>query len=475
MGANASLFGSGSLSTDGGGDVTILIDDDTSNEAKIQFTPAATGTFRLAGLTVKGGLGSFADQGILKIGATSATVRIDHFHWDGTTYSSPNTQKWINITGKIYGVMDHCVIKTQDISWIHMQNGSDSTGDADWAAATGFGGANFFFIEDNSFDSVQAGPKDQGSVVDCATGGRFVIRFNTLAGNNIGQTHPTGHSSDNRGCRASEQYGNLITTSTSGFEPGFCMVCSNSGAGLYWNNTASNVFKNVFDFYDVRIGNQADGQPYNQTATPGGWGNLGTAHGPSNWDRNDDASGYYGIDMPGRGIGDLLTGLFPSKLNSTTSSIHHPNQALEPIYTWMNTASVVAGWGGSYYSTSSPVNSDRDYYQQASGIQTNATTPFNGTTGTGWGTLANRPTTCTTSSESGGGVSYFATDQGSWNTSLSNSHGVQMSGASGVLYKCTATNTWSLYYTPYTYPHPLQGVVPETQALAKMIPMRMVL
>jgi hypothetical protein len=30
-----------------------------------------------------------------------------------------------------------------------------------------------------------------------------------------------------------------------------------------------------------------------------------------------------------------------------------------------------------------------------------------------------------------------------------------MNGASGLLYKCTATDTWTLYYTPYTYPHPL--------------------
>lgn len=28
---------------------------------------------------------------------------------------------------------------------------------------------------------------------------------------------------------------------------------------------------------------------------------------------------------------------------------------------------------------------------------------------------------------------------------------------SGTLYKCTATNTWTEFYTPYTYPHPLRG------------------
>src|SRR5262249_32314074 len=66
-------------------------------------------------------------------------------------------------------------------------------------------------------------------------------------------------------------------------------------------------------------------------------------------------------------------------------------------------------------------------------------------------TLANRPTTCTT------GVAYFATDQGSWNTSTSNPYGVQQNGADGVLYKCTTPNTWTLYYTPYIYPHPLRN------------------
>jgi len=76
-------------------------------------------------------------------------------------------------------------------------------------------------------------------------------------------------------------------------------------------------------------------------------------------------------------------------------------------------------------------------------LQTNSTTPFNGTAtiGFGHGTLANRPTTCTT------GVGYWATDQGNWNQSGS--------GGQGQLYVCTATNTWTLSYTPYTYPHPL--------------------
>jgi hypothetical protein len=67
---------------------------------------------------------------------------------------------------------------------------------------------------------------------------------------------------------------------------------------------------------------------------------------------------------------------------------------------------------------------------------------FNGTSGVGEGTLANRPATCTI------GTGYWATDQGEWNS--------KNSGNDGQLYQCTTANTWSLYYTPYTYPHLLQ-------------------
>jgi hypothetical protein len=76
----------------------------------------------------------------------------------------------------------------------------------------------------------------------------------------------------------------------------------------------------------------------------------------------------------------------------------------------------------------------------------NYNSAFNGTVGIGRGVLAARPATCTT------GVGYWATDQGEWNGSHA--------GSDGQFYKCTAANTWTLYYTPYTYPHPLAIVGP---------------
>jgi len=162
-------------------------------------------------------------------------------------------------------------------------------------------------------------------------------------------------------------------------------------------------------------------------------------------------------DQAGRGQGNYISGVTPSPASAL-------NEVLDPIYEWDDpvtpSSALSAQFGSSYSGT---ILQNRDFYTdnwRAGGLsgptaQTSATAPFNGSTtcnagsgsytcGVGFGTLANRPTTCTT------GVGYFATDQGSWNTS-GNGFG------QGELFKCTATNTWSLAYTPYTYPHPLAG------------------
>lgn len=83
-------------------------------------------------------------------------------------------------------------------------------------------------------------------------------------------------------------------------------------------------------------------------------------------------------------------------------------------------------------------------------------TSFDGTVGVGAGTLASRPATCTT------GVGYWATNQST--TDLTGMVGPDASTPiSGTFYKCTATDTWTSYYTPWTYPHPWQGVSSATR------------
>jgi hypothetical protein len=78
------------------------------------------------------------------------------------------------------------------------------------------------------------------------------------------------------------------------------------------------------------------------------------------------------------------------------------------------------------------IQENREFY--------NYTETFDGTSGVGIGTLANRPSTCTP------GVGYWATDAGTWN----------QNGEDGILYKCTSPNNWEIYYEPLMYPHPLR-------------------
>jgi hypothetical protein len=84
------------------------------------------------------------------------------------------------------------------------------------------------------------------------------------------------------------------------------------------------------------------------------------------------------------------------------------------------------------------VTANVDYYSSVG-----ASCTAGGSCTTGVGTGATLPTTCTT------GVGFWKDNEGEW--------WAANAGMDGVLYKCTATNTWTLYYTPYTYPHPLQS------------------
>ncbi len=185
----------------------------------------------------------------------------------------------------------------------------------------------------------------------------------------------------------------------------------------------------------------------------------------SAWDQNaETTTGNACIDQTGRGKGDMLSGTFGvggGKINNASGIVSWPNQALEPGYIWMDSFTPAPGWGNIIYGNESSgrIVADRDYYEQASAANTNGASPqpFTGTTGTGWGTRANRPMSCTT------GVVYWSVDQGSWNAGNLGT-GITIDSITyynGVLDKCTGTNTWTnAVYTPYTYPHPLD--VPST-------------
>jgi hypothetical protein len=457
--ANVTLKGAGTSVT-GGGDQTVIIDNYGSNDNLVSIGVSSTGVFRLSGITFQSGSGGIKDGGAISIYGPGK-VRLDHLTLNATNSA---TRQVLSLRNGLFGVLDRSVLNFTDTNSIYLYNGRRGSNDwmanYEWAQPTKFGSDEYFFIEDNIINGSATWDTYAIRVFDGFTGAKVVVRFNTVVAAVLGETHATGHAPDDRGLRSQEIYLNSVTSPLARY-PNYAMLDMGSGTTLVWGNSANNVYKNMFLFKTTRINNST----YNQTATPNGWGYCGTQFNGvgSNWDGGtalgtNTTTGYPCLDQPGRGQGDLITGGFPNKLNSTTGTLRWPNQALEPIYIWANTGNIVSGWGGSYYSNNSGgrVAANRDYYPQASGIQTSQTSPFDGTSGTGWGTIARRPSTCTP------GVGYWATDEGSWNTSTSNLYGVQVSGADGRLYKCTVTNTWTLYYEPYTYPHPLRAEVQDT-------------
>lgn len=436
QGAGAEYATDGGAGTTGT-DQTIIVDDvnhSGSDPSTMAFTTASGKSFRLTGIAIYNDPDNTTPDynGVIMIGGDSHSVRIDHCHFEvGSQYVEVNFQGWL------YGVLDHCFFQTTakvtndirvgDPGW----NGSSGPGlgNASWADSDYFGSDKFMFIENNTFTG--------GFAFDCDNGGRFVFRHNTLNASQM-QTHGTGGGQERRGCRTEEVYDNTMTwgndplTDTDAFA-----LMLESGSGLFWGNTIQGGYIQFIHEDTVRTNTGT----YTQTAPPNGWGYCGTTvtGSSSPWDGNTDPTGYPCLDQVGRGKGDLLTGsVFPNILDSITKSITWPHQALDPVYVWDNNyvAPPDEQWDALWANADHVTKENRDYYLQVPNYNEPGST-FNGTVGIGQGLYADRPSTCTPR------VGYWATDK-------------------NTLYVCTATNTWTAYYTPYVYPYPLDTATSTT-------------
>jgi hypothetical protein len=421
------------------------INANTGTNAFWVLNTASGKSLRLTGLTFTGGDPNLS-YGAIVISGGSQKLRIDHCHFNNVQQTA------LNIDG-VYGVIDHVVahvasefMRPLNSSW----NGVGSWGDNSFAQPTGFGTDQFIFLEDSTMTMTTPSSSGNGTN-DCYRGGKFVVRHNILNYSSV-QGHGTGHAGEDRGCRAAELYDNTFTLSndTGNYWQfnGFFLA---GGPAMIWGNTLPTSGGNYYTHFVTAHINREDNATYGQSATPNGWGYCGTAVSGtgSAWDQNSASStGYACLDQVGRGQGDLLSTGFPNRVNTSTGSIAWPRQKLEPVYEWGDTWGCTGDSNCSFWVNYDPgIVQNRDYFVGYNNSSCPANPSGNCTAGVGVGTLANRPASCTTNSVSypagnSPGVGYWATDM-------------------NTLYVCSATNTWTAYYTPYTYPHPLtQGSAP---------------
>ena len=451
--------------------------------------------------------------------AGCAQIRIDNIGFGLNTQWNENGNSsnadWMIRTDNVFGVLDHNTLPNGSSVELFNSNhsaylGVGGYGDNSWAQPDTFGTGNTLFAENNivyinqAMSDCDVAPAG-GGVGGCRVAGRY--NHVTFEQYGFALMIPHGLDTDGRpqGGRQLEAYGNTIScpvptgcnTALVGFRSGTGFVFNNtmstSNGGFYNNLVSITVYRNVFTAgggwgacggsspYDTNDGvvyysgtnsgsggstiltdsaqhwttNQfiPAGAPYSvYNVTQGWWAEIAsntantlTIQGSipeqtnlfNNGDRYQILRATVCVNQAGRGQGSYVSGATPSPASPLS-------QVLDPIYEWGDSVPKV---NYSYVTASTGRTiANRDWYtDNGAGAQTSTSSPFNGTSGVGRGTLANRPTTCTK------GVGYWATDQGSWNQS-----GI---GGQGQLFVCSATNTWTLHYTPYTYPHPLtQGV-----------------
>ncbi len=409
-----------------------------------------TNLYRISGFT-------FAESGVNLMIWIYGTGTLTQLRVDHNTMSGPSGSQMLFLgeqthLAHFYGVADHNLV-----SCTNSCNFFESVGALNNSPPTDtFGTGLNFFLEDNTVNITTA--DNAGSGCSDGWGGDLglVIRHNSSL-NCLWTTHGVTH---NGGPSNVEFYNNAPVVDAGSVAQGLqaCFRCfHHQGSGTFV------AFSNSFTAFSGKSGSALDMAHYRSYANgPSSDGNIAACDATDVIDGNRAPNGSnYGYPcwrQPGRDSFAVYKPMptFNNFWSDTLAEINLnlddfggvvPNGSFPP-----NNCTTTAAGNCDYFTFQMQAN--RESYDAVSASkQSNATTPFNGTTGMGWGTLANRPTTCTTNAtESGAGVMYGA------GTSVG-TIGSSGSGTAGdyVISTCSATNTWSAYYTPYTYPHPLVG------------------
>lgn len=363
--------------------------------------------------------------------------RLDHIiRPNGTGAIIDFMAGWGVSTSAMKGLIDHNTIYDGRVVWF---GEPDTTGGRyRWSENDDLGTDEAVYVEDNLFETSSNGLSNSVNQIDGRDGSRYVVRFNTFDHGRVEGHGVQGNTT--RAIRMAQFYYNDFVAGCVGTKIFRYFFIRGGTVMIFGNRTDGCATENAISL-DIARTHQGSTDPVFAAQVSV----IGPCDGASVADRNDaSGEGYVCMDQPGS-----------SKDTSRYDfSGQHTQQTSRPWYLWRNTRTddgTDIGWALSCVGTAPTCT--RQSTKQIVGNRDifTYTTGFNGTTGVGDGLLASRPATCTT------GVGYFATDQGSWNSSASNPYGVNAAGADGVFYRCTSTDTWTSDWTPYAYPHPLQA------------------
>ena len=213
---NTTISGAGTSSCSAN-DLTIVKDDVPRSTSIIRATlnPSSSSLFRLTGITFAPGTTTRygSTDGAFQILVSPTTMPLFNVRIDNCHFALLYQGKIILPLNWTFGVVDHCYFEVRAPTFpFYVQTGSyggiagDVIGNGSWADYPWYGTNKFFFIETNSFTSLNTTqPK---ALVDADHGARFVVRHNYIH-NLVPQNHGT-EGGLMRGSRCEEIYDNHI-------------------------------------------------------------------------------------------------------------------------------------------------------------------------------------------------------------------------------------------------------------------------
>lgn len=378
----------------------------------IQYNPTIPDTahrFRISGITFDGNNTSNIIN-IVNDSTTAEHIRIDNNKFLDPGYSTG--RKCIMINGTVFGVIDNNIFDKLDYGTnydvvLYALGSGSPVGKTQWDGLNAsldidLGSANNLYFEDNIITT------SSGNRIMHGHGGRSVIRYNTFQAPDAANTS-ISNLIDIHGNQGTYAYATMITeiygNSANFGSLGTYLTDHRGGQSLqFYNNITSSA---IIRTAKVR-------------------------------EEFDDAT------VP-------ETNIYTQRVNNT---YYFGNRK--------KGTTAISGYQGDQCSDSCgyEIEENNNWFTERTGIF-DGTGALNSGGGVGCGTLTARPTTCTK------GVAYWVpnasidptasscSNSTNW-VGANNTFAAKVKGNTGTLYKCTATNTWTAYYKPYTYPHPLR-------------------